>query len=94
VVTSGGTTIVGMANPPSDMATHASFLYARNVFNLLALLGKEGSVAPDWDDEIVVGTCVLRAGVPQGETAGLLGTVQEPAPAKRDGGGEPEQEGR
>lgn len=94
VVNSGGTTIVGMANPPSDMATHASFLYARNVSNLLALLGKEGSVAPDWDDEIVVGTCVLRAGVPQGETAGLLGTVQEPAPAKRDGGGEPEQEGR
>jgi len=61
-VVHGGTTIVGMANPPAGMPTHASFLYARNVVNLLALLGKDGEVDPDWDDEIVVGTCVLRQG--------------------------------
>ncbi|MGH9092407.1 MAG: NAD(P) transhydrogenase subunit alpha [Acidimicrobiales bacterium] len=74
-VVRGGTTVVGMANPPSGMPTHASFLYARNVMNLLALLGKDGAVAPDWDDEIVTGTCVLRDGRPvHGPTAELLGT--------------------
>jgi len=61
-VVHGGTTVVGMANPPAGMPTHASFLYARNVVNLLALLGKDGQADPDWDDEIVVGTCVLRQG--------------------------------
>ena len=35
-----GTTVVGVANPPSSMPTHASLLYARNVQNLLALLGR------------------------------------------------------
>lgn len=95
IVVSGGTTIVGMANPPSDMSTHASFLYARNVANLLALLGKDGSVAPDWEDEIVTGTCVLRDGVPQGEsTAGILGTSPGPTPKTGGDGGEPEQEGK
>ena len=61
-VVHGGTTVVGMANPPAGMPTHASFLYARNVVNFLALLGKDGQVGPDWDDEIVTGTCVLRRG--------------------------------
>jgi NAD(P) transhydrogenase subunit alpha len=54
--------IVGMSNPPSGMPTHASFLFARNVANVLALMGPEGSLAPDWDDEIVTGMCVLRDG--------------------------------
>ena len=57
-----GVQIVGMANPPSGMPTHASFLYARNVANVLALMGPEGTLAPDWDDEIVAGMCVLRHG--------------------------------
>lgn len=63
-VVHGGTTVVGMANPASGMPTHASYLYSRNVANLLALLGKDGAVAPDWEDEIVNGTCVLREGAP------------------------------
>jgi H+-translocating NAD(P) transhydrogenase subunit alpha len=64
VVAHHGVRIVGMANPPSGMATHASFLYARNVANVLALLGPDGSLAPDFDDEIVSGMCVLRQGRP------------------------------
>jgi NAD(P) transhydrogenase subunit alpha len=59
-----GVHIVGMANPPSGMPTHASFLYARNVANVLPLLGAEGVIAPNWDDEIVSGMCVLRDGRP------------------------------
>ena len=62
VVDHSGVHIVGMANPPSGMPTHASFLYARNVANVLALMAPEGTLAPDWDDEIVTGMCVLREG--------------------------------
>ena len=71
-----GTTVVGMANPPSGMPTHASALFARNVFNVLALLGPEGTFAPDWDDEIVGGTCILRDGAPVHPVAAeLLGVA-------------------
>jgi H+-translocating NAD(P) transhydrogenase subunit alpha len=62
VVEHRGVHIVGMANPPSTMPTHASFLFARNVANVLGLMGPEGTLAPDWDDEIVAGMCVLREG--------------------------------
>ncbi len=69
-----GVTVVGLANPPSSMPTHASFLYARNVANFLALLVKDGELAPDFEDEIVAGTCVVRAGtVVHGPTAEALG---------------------
>jgi NAD(P) transhydrogenase subunit alpha len=69
-----GVTVVGMSNPPASMPTHASFLYARNIANFLGLLVKEGQLAPDFDDEIVAGTCVVRAGqVVHGPTAEALG---------------------
>ncbi len=75
-----GTLVVGMANPPAGMPTHASFLYARNVMNLLALLAKDGAEPPAWDDEIVAGTCLLKAGRPvHGPTAELLGVPAVPA---------------
>ena len=62
VVDHHGVHVVGMANPASGMPTHASFFYARNVANVLGLMGPEGALAPDWDDEIVSGMCVLRQG--------------------------------
>jgi NAD(P) transhydrogenase subunit alpha len=58
-----GTTVVGVVNPPSLMPTHASLLYARNAANLLALVGHDGAVSPDWGDEILIGCCVLRGGL-------------------------------
>ena len=73
VVEHHGVHIVGMANPPSGMPTHASFLYARNVANVLGLMGPEGTLAPDWDDEIVAGMCVLRDG--HGHGAGRGGAA-------------------
>jgi NAD(P) transhydrogenase subunit alpha len=69
VVHHHGVSVVGMANPPSGMPTHASFLYARNVANVLALMGPDGTLAPDWDDEIVSGMCVLREGQPMAPAA-------------------------
>jgi NAD(P) transhydrogenase subunit alpha len=60
----GGATVIGARNMPSAMPVHASNLYARNVTNLLLLLIKDGNLAPDWEDEIVTGCCLLRDGAP------------------------------
>ena len=80
----GGVTVVGMANPPAAMPTHASFLYARNVANFLGLLVTDGELAPDFEDEIVSGTCVVRAGTvvhaPTAEALGLSVPAPEPEP--------------
>ena len=58
----GGVIVFGMTNPPSGMPTHASFLLSRNVANFLGLLIKDGKLEPDFDDEIIAGACVVRAG--------------------------------
>ncbi len=58
----GGVLIVGTRDLPSTMPVHASFLYSRNVAELLGLLAKDGAFAPDFDDEIVAGCCVTHAG--------------------------------
>jgi NAD(P) transhydrogenase subunit alpha len=63
-VTIDGVTIVAPLNLPSQMAEHASYLYARNVASLLDLLAAEdGTLAPDFDDEIVASACITRDGV-------------------------------
>ncbi|WP_026361019.1 Re/Si-specific NAD(P)(+) transhydrogenase subunit alpha [Amycolatopsis nigrescens] len=52
-------TICSPLNLPTEMPTHASELYARNLTELLELLvDKEGRRAIDFDDEIVAGACV------------------------------------
>jgi NAD(P) transhydrogenase subunit alpha len=67
------------------MPTHASFLYSRNIANFLGLLVKDGQLAPDFDDEIVAGTCVVRDGEvvhsPTAEALGLAPPATEPAAA-------------
>ena len=78
----GGVTVVGLTNPPASMPTHASFLYARNIANFLDLVVEDGVLAPDPEDEIVIGTTVVRAGtVVHAPTAEALGL---PAPAAPD----------
>jgi NAD(P) transhydrogenase subunit alpha len=78
-----GVTVVGLTNPAASMPTHASFLYARNIANFLGLLVKDGELAPDFADEIVAGTCVVRGGeVVHPATAEALGLTPAPvAPA-------------
>jgi NAD(P) transhydrogenase subunit alpha len=69
----GGVTIIGVKNLPSSMPLHASFLYSRNIAEFLTLVVKAGEFAPDFDDEIVAGTCVTHGGeVRHGPTADLL----------------------
>ncbi len=90
-----GVTVVGLTNPPAGMPTHASFLYARNIANFLGLLVKDGELAPDFDDEIVAGTCVVRAGQvvhgPTAEALGLPGGVAPATPTRPPAGGEDEE---
>jgi NAD(P) transhydrogenase subunit alpha len=40
----------------------ASRLYAQNVVNLVTLMTGEDGFAPDFDDEIVAGSCVTHDG--------------------------------
>ncbi len=68
-VDSNGVIVHGVQNLPSSMATHASFLYSRNVSELLRLMTKEGEFSPDFSDEIVAGTCVTHAGEVRNEVA-------------------------
>jgi len=54
-------TIVAPLNLPSQMAEHASQLYARNIQALVELfVDEEGRIALDFDDEIIAGACVTR----------------------------------
>ncbi len=86
----GNAAIVGLSNPPSGMPTHASFLYARNVINLLELFSEEGALKPDWEDEIVLGTTVLKEGkVTNAQAAEILDLPFEPIAAPEP---EPEQD--
>jgi NAD(P) transhydrogenase subunit alpha len=62
VVEHHGVRIVGLANPPSEMGTHASFMFANNVLKLLSLFGVKGELKPDWNDEVVIGVTVARGG--------------------------------
>lgn len=76
VVEHGGVRIVGLANPPAEMGTHASFMYANNVLKLLGLFGAKGVLNPDWNDEVVIGVTVTRGGeVNHAATAEALGVA-------------------
>ena len=59
----GGVTIWGAKDVPSQLPVDASRLYSRNVADLLLLMTSEGgTVAPDWEDEIVAASWVTREG--------------------------------
>jgi len=76
VVEHHGVRVVGLTNPPAEMGTHASFMFANNVLKLLALFGAKGQVAPDWNDEVVIGVTVARDGaVNHAPTAEKLGVA-------------------
>ncbi|MFT3755080.1 MAG: NAD(P) transhydrogenase subunit alpha [Pseudoxanthomonas sp.] len=51
-----GVTVAGPLNLASMGAVHASEMYARNVFNFVSLFVKDGAIAFDWEDELLVKT--------------------------------------
>lgn len=61
-VTVGGATIVGPLNLPSMGAIHSSEMYAKNLFNFLALMLKDGALNLDFSDDLIAGTCLTHAG--------------------------------
>jgi H+-translocating NAD(P) transhydrogenase subunit alpha len=69
-VTSDGVKVIGPRNLASEMATHASQLYSKNVENLLGLLiADDGSLRLDLEDEIVAGACITHEGEIRNERA-------------------------
>ncbi|UCV29536.1 NAD(P) transhydrogenase subunit alpha [Ferribacterium limneticum] len=54
--------IHGPLNLPSRMPTHASELYAKNLYNFLSPWIKDGSLQFDWSDEVLAGTVLCRDG--------------------------------
>ena len=55
--------IHGPLNIPSRMPTHASELYAKNIYNFISPWLKDGELVFDWNDEVVAGTLLCRDGV-------------------------------
>ncbi len=63
IVTVGGARIVGIANLAGKIPADASSLYARNLAAFVTLLiGKDGSVAPDMEDDILQASLVTHGG--------------------------------
>jgi NAD(P) transhydrogenase subunit alpha len=57
-----GVTIIGDSNLPSSMPSDASKLYAKNVYNFLQLLIKNGDLVLNFSDDIVQGACITHSG--------------------------------
>ena len=78
----GHAQVWGGSNVPGQMPGPASRLYAQNVVNLVTLMTRstdEGALfAPDFDDEIVAGSCVTHDGTVRHEPtrAALEGDVR------------------
>ena len=64
IVDVGGVKVAGFSNLPARLPADSSALYAKNILALLPLLtDKETKAfAPAWDDEIVKGAMLTRAG--------------------------------
>lgn len=64
LVEANGVKIMGFTNLPARLASDASSLYAKNLLALLPLLTDKDSkaFAPAWDDEIIKGAMLSKAG--------------------------------
>ena len=64
VVEAHGVTLMGYTNLPGRLAVDSSSLYARNLFNFVSLFvdKKSGSLALNWEDEIIKGAGLTRDG--------------------------------
>jgi NAD(P) transhydrogenase subunit alpha len=58
----GGVTILGPLNLPAGAPLHASEMFARNVQHFAELLLADGTLQPDFGDELVAKSCLVRDG--------------------------------
>jgi NAD(P) transhydrogenase subunit alpha len=77
-----GVRILAPRNLTSDMAAHASQLYAKNLENFIDLITDQGELAIDFSDEVVAGACITYQGAVRNERAAeVAGLDAEPVPA-------------
>jgi len=57
-----GVSILGQLDLPSQVAVHASQMYARNMEKLLLHLCKDGALHLDFENEITRGSVITHAG--------------------------------
>ena len=62
ITSPNGVLIIGTTNLPATMPQHASQLYSRNIYALLTPMIRDGAFAPDFEDDIVKGACIVREG--------------------------------
>ena len=72
VVRIGHAQVWGGDNVPAQMPGPASRLYAQNIVNLATLMTREGRFDPDFDDEIVAGSCVTHQGMIRHEQTRIM----------------------
>jgi H+-translocating NAD(P) transhydrogenase subunit alpha len=58
----GGVIVHGPLNVASQVALHASEMYAKNLLNFISPMLAEGAFRPDWSDEVVASSCLTRDG--------------------------------
>ena len=57
-----GISILGPLNVPSMLAVHASEMYAKNLFNFLSPMIRDGKVLPDWEDQVFAESVLTHQG--------------------------------
>jgi NAD(P) transhydrogenase subunit alpha len=72
VVRIGHAQVWGGENVPAQMPGPASRLYAQNIVNLATLMTRDGRFDPDFDDEIVAGSCVTHQGMIRHEQTRIM----------------------
>ncbi len=79
-----GVTIAGFTNLPARLSAATTALYAKNLLNFLPLLsGEKGEYAPHWDDEIVLGANLTRAGKVTNDAFAAKKAVTKKIPVKK-----------
>jgi NAD(P) transhydrogenase subunit alpha len=63
IINVDGVMVLGPLNIPGALSTNATSLYAKNLYNFLALfIDKEEGLKIDYEDEIIQGTLVTKDG--------------------------------
>jgi NAD(P) transhydrogenase subunit alpha len=63
IVIHNGVTIIGQSNYPAKKPVDASRMFGKNVLNFMKLMiGNDGSLNLNFEDEIVKGTCITNKG--------------------------------
>lgn len=77
--------ILGPVNLPAQVPTHASEMYARNLFNFLQPAITDGGLVIDWKDEVFAGAVLTHDGIVRHEATGQA-TRRMPVPERGNEG--------